>query len=66
MLESKDVAVLEYRSQIRDFEAYANDQMDVPLEIVVRPGGGTRIPQTGGLVDAIDQGRIIVTPLDEL
>ncbi|MET9736101.1 SpvB/TcaC N-terminal domain-containing protein [Streptomyces sp. NPDC006458] len=66
MLESKDVADLEYRGQIRDFEAHANDTLGVPLEIVVRPGTGTRVPQTGGLADAIDKGRIIVTPLDKL
>lgn len=66
MLESKDVADLEYRGQIRDFEAHANDVLGVPLEIVVRPGTGTRIPQTGGLADAIKSGRIIVTPLDKL
>ncbi|WP_431776354.1 polymorphic toxin-type HINT domain-containing protein [Streptomyces cucumeris] len=66
MLESKDVATLEYRSQIRDFEAYANDSLGVPLEIIVRAGSGTRIPQTGGLADAISRGRIIITPVDRL
>jgi hypothetical protein len=66
MMESKDVADLEYRGQIRDFEAHANDVLGVPLEIVVRPGTGTRVPQTGGLADAIKSGRIIVTPLDKL
>jgi hypothetical protein len=66
LLESKDVASLEYRSQIRDFEAYANDELGVPLEIVVRANGGTSLPQSGGLVDAINAGRIIVTELGNL
>jgi hypothetical protein len=66
MLESKDVARLEYRGQIRDFESHANDVEGVPLEIVVRPGSGTSLPTSGGLFDAIENGRIIVTPLDQL
>jgi hypothetical protein len=66
MLESKDVGELEYRSQIQDFESYANDVTGVPLEIVVRPGSGTALPTSGGLVDAINAGRIIITPLDRL
>jgi RHS repeat-associated protein len=66
LLESKDVAELEYRGQIRDFERHANDVLGVPLEIVVRPGAGTSIPSVGRLAEAIEQGRIIITPLDLL
>ncbi|TCO55791.1 RHS repeat-associated core domain-containing protein [Actinocrispum wychmicini] len=66
LLESKDLARLEYRGQIRDLEAEANEGRGVPLEIVVRPGSGTALPKSGGLVDAINAERIIITPLDHL
>ncbi|WP_203909570.1 FG-GAP-like repeat-containing protein [Rhizocola hellebori] len=63
ILESKDVAKLEFRGQLRSMMASARS-MGVPLEIVVRPT--TIIPNSGGLARAIARGWIRITRLDRL
>lgn len=54
----KDLARLEYRSQLRDLVAYAQSR-GVPLEIFTNG----RLPQSGALAGLMQRGDVIISPI---